>query len=158
MNTPQLHVAVQYTRKVAVHAHVRPYQNNLPLSNSIELWLDVTELPEADHWRVELEAEVLGKTSQGTVCLEATAAIEAIVVVSGMDATEVQDALRYNVGGALMGSLRVLLANASATTGYGTITLPPIDSTRLASLPAKQAVEAQISNTADETLVPVPTC
>ncbi len=135
-----LTVAVQYVRHASAQAHVRPYQNRHPLQNDVGLWLDVEALPEEGHWRVEVEAHVSAVNSEGVLCFETSAAVEAIVVVGGLTEEEVQSALRHNVASALVGNVRVALSNASAGTGYGPLVLPPMEAERVAALPPKPVI------------------
>lgn len=135
-----LNVAIQYVRHTEARAHVRPYQNPHPLNNDVALWLDVEALPEAGHWRVEVEAHVSAINSVGTLCFEASAAVEAIVVAGGLTDEEVQAALRFSVASALVGNVRVALSNASAGTGYGPLVLPPMEAERVAALPPRPVI------------------
>lgn len=134
MTQPSLSIVAQYVRNVHARAHVRPYENKSPLGNSITGDLRIETLPEAGHWRLELEATVSGRNAEGVLCFECGCTMEAIVVSSGMDEEALHAYLSTNIAGLLFGNIRAQLSTASAMTGYGPVTLPPITSDRIATL------------------------
>ncbi len=134
MTSPSLSIVAQYVRHLEARAHVRPYANKSPLSNAIGGGLNIEALPEAGHWRLELEVRVSGRNAEGVLCFECGCAMEAIVVTAGMDEPELRAYLSTNIAGLLFGNIRAQLASASAMTGYGPVTLPPITSDRIAGM------------------------
>ena len=134
MTTKVLRVAVEYVKSAQAVAHVRPYENASPLSNGIDLSLNIEPLPEAGHWKVELGAGVHSTNADQVRCFEVSCELEAIVVTQDLSEEELDQALRFSVAPALMGTARTLLTTLSANTGYGPIVLPPIESARIAAL------------------------
>ncbi|MCC5610898.1 hypothetical protein LC612_30155 [Nostoc sp. CHAB 5834] len=147
MTTPTLKIVASYVLENRFKAHVRPYRVGGPCTNEVGLWLKSEQLPEADHWRVVMEAQIMGKNAEKGVCFEAFAEIEAIVLntpVEGETVAEREEAVRYSAGAYLMAMVRQQLTQASLHTGYGPLVLPPIDSNTVAKLPAKEPAPAQL--------------
>ncbi len=143
MNQPSLSVVAQYVRHVEARAHVRPYQNKSPLSNGIEGDLRIEALPEPGHWRLELDVHLLGRNAEGVLCFECACGMEAIVVTDGFEEEALRGYLSSNIAGLLFGNIRAQLSNASAMTGYGPVTLPPITSDRIAGMLKPASSDAQ---------------
>lgn len=147
MTTPTLKIVASYVLENLFKAHVRPYQVGGPCSNEVRLWLKSEQLPETDHWRLVLEAQIVGKHVEKGVCFEAIAAIEAIALHTpeeGETVEEQDEAVRYSVGAYLMAMVRQQLTQASLHTGYGPLVLPPIDSNTVAKLPSKETALAKL--------------
>lgn len=134
MSEKSANIVAQYVRRVFAQAHVRPYENKHPLSNGIAGHLLFEPLPEAGHWRVDLELVTQGINSEGVTCFEAGCQMEAIVVVQGLDENEVEPVLTRNIAGLMVGNIRAAITNASLATGYGPVTLPPLGAEQLESL------------------------
>lgn len=127
-------IRVQYVRAVSAVAHVRPYQNRFPLSNAIAVELSTEALPEAGHHRLELGVTVTGTNSEGVLCFEVSSVHEAIVVHENLTEEELKAMLESRMAGLLLGNVRVSISNASAQTGYGPVTLPPLSNDQLRAL------------------------
>jgi len=140
MDNAYLNIAAQYHRESACQVRIRPYQVKGPLNTGVELFLDSALLPEPGHGRSIFRAQVQMTDAQGAVCLELTSEIEAIVISKGLTNEELQQALRHNIALTLLGAVRVQLQFLSANTGYPLVTLPPVESPRLAGLPPLPAL------------------
>lgn len=140
MSEKTLSIPVQYVLHANVTASARPYELKEAVANSVELWLDTQALPQADHWRLVLEARVTGRTAQGAVCMVTSCAIEAIVVVAGLEPDETTDVLRFMAAPSVLGSVRSLLASLTQGTGLGTVVLPPYSAEAIGALPPKPIV------------------
>lgn len=134
MNEKTAHIVAQYIRRVFAEAHVRPYENRLPLSNSVTGSLAFEQLPEQGHWRITLELSIQGINSEDTLCFESGCALEGIAVLQGIEPDEVETVLTHNIAGLMVGHVRTAITNASLATGYGPVTLPPMAGAQLESL------------------------
>jgi preprotein translocase subunit SecB len=137
MPEKSLKVPIQYVLLAEVKTFARPYDLKEAITNSIEMWLNTEALPQADHWRLVLEAKVTGAQPDGTVCIVASCAIEAIVVTGGLEPDEVTEVLGHMAAPSVMGSIRTQLALLTQGTGLGTVILPPFSAEAIAALPPK---------------------
>lgn len=134
MTEKTANIVAQYVRRVFTQAHVRPYENKHPLSNNITGHLTFEALPEAGHWRVDLELTVQGVNAEGVLCFEAGCAVEAVALLQGLEPDEIEPVLTHNIAGLMVGSVRTAITNASLATGYGPVTLPPMAADQLETL------------------------
>lgn len=134
MSEKTANIVAQYVRNVYAKAHVRPYENRLGLSNEITGSLSFEQLPEAGHWRVDLTLTVNSINTEGVLCFEASCTLEAIALLNGLEAEEIQQVLTHTIAGLMVGHVRTALTNASLATGYGPTMLPPMTGAQLASL------------------------
>ena len=147
MSEKTLHVAVQYTRQAHAVAHVRPYANREPLQNEVSLALSLEALPEPNHHRVELHAQVRGVNRSGALCFEASCIVEGIAAYQGLEGQELDDALRHIAAPAVMGTVRSVLTSITSGTGYGPIVLPPLSVEAVANLAPPAAPTAAAPQT-----------
>jgi preprotein translocase subunit SecB len=127
-------IVAQYVREVFARAHLRPYENRQPVANGIDGSLRFEALPEAGHWRVELELGVKAVNTDQVLCFEAGCHVEAIAFVQGLEAHEIEPVLTHTIASLLMGNVRAAISSVSQSTGYGPVTLPPLSPEQLASL------------------------
>lgn len=137
MNEKTAHIVAQYIRRVFAEAHVRPYENKLPLSHGVTGSLAFEKLPEEGHWRITLELSLQGTNTDDTLCFEAGCAIEGIALLQGIEPDEVDAVLTHTIAGLMVGHVRTAITNASLATGYGPVTLPPMAGAQLESLVQK---------------------
>lgn len=137
MTDKTLLVPVQYVLHSSTEAFVRPYELSSGLLSTTKLWLEVSPLPQDNHWKLVLEAEAIGRTADNTVGLVTRCGIEAIVFIDGLTDDEVQPTLRLVAAPSVLGSVRALLASLSQGTGLGTVLLPPMSAEQVNALPSK---------------------
>lgn len=135
-------IAHQYVMHARFAAAVRPYRVVGALSPQVELFLDTTPLPEAQHHQVVLSARVIAKDAQGAEAYRVEAAIEAIVLVgAGMSEETLATVLRVDTGAALLGSMRTLLSTLLMGTGFPALLMPPLAAAAMARLQGVPALE-----------------
>lgn len=131
MQDKTCNIAAQYVSHAYATAHVRPYENKLPLAQSIEVELTVDGLPEEGHHRLQLDVAVTGTNSDGIVCFETGASIEGVVIERNLNEQERFQMLNMNLPGLLLGTARSVITTMSLQTGYGPIVLPPLSGDQL---------------------------
>lgn len=134
MSDKNAHIVAQYIREVHSQSHVRPYENRLALSNEVSGTLVFEQLPEDGHWRVELALKVSGVNSDGVLCFDTGCTLEAIALLTGLEADEIETVLTHTIAGLMVGHVRTAITNATLATGYGPTMLPPMSGEQLASL------------------------
>lgn len=136
-----LTVPVQYVLFSEVTALIRPYHDVGALREAHALWLDIEPLPEPNHWRLVLEAELKSTTAAGEVARTARCAIEAIVVAKGLPVGDEMAAIGSTAAAAVLGSVRSLLSNLTQPTGLGTFNLPPYSAEQVQALPSAKGLD-----------------
>lgn len=126
MDHPVVALAVQYLKRNVVNVLVPSYVNKSPVQSAISARAQIDKLPEADHWRVELDLSVRGVNAEGVECVQYGCVLEGIAVVRGLSEADSREALAVQVGGSLLAQIRAQLSFLSTFTGYGTLTLPPV--------------------------------
>lgn len=130
-------IAFQYLLKSSFTGMKKPYTVKGGVRHGVALTLFNETLPQPNHHRVELGATVTATDAQGTECFRAEVVAEAIVLVGdGLAGEALAEVLRRDVASALTGTVRAQLMAITQGTGFAAVVLPPVDSTRLASLPA----------------------
>jgi preprotein translocase subunit SecB len=147
MTEKTLHVAVQYTRQANMVTYVRPYANREGLSNDIGLAMVIEALPEPNHHRVEVHAQVAGRNAAGVLCFEASCIVEGIVAHAGLAGAELDDALRNIAAPSVFGTARSVLTSVCSGTGYGPVVLPPLSVEAVANLQPPKGTQAAIPQT-----------
>jgi preprotein translocase subunit SecB len=142
MSDKSLSIPVQYVLRSSIETLARPYEIKSGVKNTFDLWLDVSPLPQENHWKVVVEAQVMGRAHEDTPCMISSCAIEAIVVVGGLTPQEVDEVLRQVAAPSVLGSVRSLLSSLTQGSGFGTVILPPLSIEQIASLPSRDAMLA----------------
>lgn len=143
MTEKTLNVIVQYTRQAQAVLSVRPYEVKTPVSAEIQLGLTTEPLDQPGHHRVELQALVTGRNTEGVTCYQYSAAVEGIVASSGLEDEELDTALRFIAAPAVFGGLRSVLTSLSSGTGFSSVVLPPLSAEAVSALQPLPAVAGQ---------------
>lgn len=143
MENKVLRVIVQFVKESSCKVFVRPYLNKSPVQNETQVAVVIEPLPEENHWRVEVSAKVRAINAEGALCAEGTGTVEAITVAVGLTAEELDESLRFGIAGAVFGSVRAVLSQASTNSGYGPWVLPPMSVNSLAELSVPLTVNGE---------------
>lgn len=136
MSEKTLSTPVQYVLHAGMETFARPYELSSKLTHHSQLWLDIEALPQENHWRLIVSAQVNGIAEDGTLCMGVSCAYEAIVVVGGMSPAEVDQALRLVAAPGVLGSVRTLLTTLSLGSGLGAVILHPLSPEQIGTLPS----------------------